>query len=305
MFQLFIALTGIVIGTITDLKKREVPDWVNYSMMGAGLGIAAMYSLYLLTPWIFLFSLAGLAAGYLVGAAMYYTGQWGGGDAKMMMGIGALATLPFLQSWLGLPTPFKPLNPEWWTLVLTQTTLPFFPIFLIASVFAGAGYGMVWMAYLSIKHRKRVYARLKERLYTKNMVRTRLAVIIVAVLIALIGLLFPGSVTFMFVLLAALLYITFYLFIAVKAVEETCFVQQRAVKDLVEGDWMVEDVKRKGFELAAPAAGLTKEDIQALKKHKVKEVTIKEGIPFVPSFLIAFLAAWYIFHNELPVFFWW
>lgn len=285
MFQLFIALAGIVIGTITDIQKREVPDWVNFTLIGAGIGISTLYSVHFTNYWILAFSLAGLAAGYLIGAVMYYTGQWGGGDAKMIMGIGALTGLPFLPSWWG--------------------ETPFFVLFLLFSVFAGAAYGIVWMAVLFVKHRKRVLKNLSKRLHTKNMMRARIAIIITAVLIAGAGLFFPGTITFMFVILAALLYITFYFSLAVKAVEETCFVQQRAVDKLVEGDWMVEDVKKgKQVIVSANNSGLTKEDLKTLKKHKITEVTIKEGIPFVPSFLIAFLAAWYVFHNNILVSFW-
>ncbi len=285
MFELFIALTGIVIGTITDIQKREVPDWVNFSLIGAGLGISTLYSIHLNNYWIIAFSLTGLAAGYAIGALMYYTGQWGGGDAKMIMGIGALTGLPFLPSWWG------------------QT--PFFALFLLLSVFAGAAYGIVWMFVLFIKHRKRVLKRLSERLHTKNMIRTRIAIIIAAVIIAATGFFFPGPITFMFVVLAALLYLTFYFSLAVKAVEETCFVQQRSVDKLVEGDWMVEDVKKgKKVLVQATSSGITKEQLEILKKHKITEVTIKEGIPFVPSFLIAFLIAWYLYHFNVPLLFW-
>lgn len=285
MFQLFIAFAGIIIGTLTDIKKREVPDWVNFSLIGAGLGISLMYSIHLSNYWILLFSFTGLGAGYVLGAAMYYTGQWGGGDAKMIMGIGALTGLPFLPSWWG------------------QT--PFFVLFLLFSVFAGAAYGVAWMIVLFVKHRKKVTAHLSKKLRTKKMLRTRIAVIISAIIIALVGVFMPGPLTFMFVLLAALLYITFYFSLAVKAVEETCFIQQRAVGDLVEGDWMIEDVKKgKKILVEATSSGITKEQLSLLKKHNIKEVTIKEGIPFVPSFLIAFIAAWYVFHNEIPLLFW-
>ncbi len=283
MFQPAIALAGIVIGTITDLKKREVPDWVNYGMMASGLGIAVMHSIYFWEVWFIVFSLAGLLVGYVLGALMYYTGQWGGGDAKMIMGIGALFGIP-LFSW---------------------TEIPFFLLFLLVCVFAGAAYGMVWMIALFIGNRKKVLKRLSERLHTKRMMRLRIGIIIVAVLTAATGFLFPGSLTLMFVLLAALLYVAFYFSLLIKTVEETCFVKQRAVKDIVEGDWMVEEVK-KGKKVLVPAtpSGLTREQIAILKEHKVKEVTIKEGIPFVPSFLIAYLVTWYITHNNISVFFW-
>ncbi|PIO05594.1 hypothetical protein COT47_04145, partial [Candidatus Woesearchaeota archaeon CG08_land_8_20_14_0_20_43_7] len=35
--------------------------------------------------------------------------------------------------------------------------------------------------------------------------------------------------------------------------------------------------------------GIEKKQIAILLKHKVKKVLVREGIPFVPSFLIAFI----------------
>ena len=62
------------------------------------------------------------------------------------------------------------------------------------------------------------------------------------------------------------------------------------INKLTEGDWAARDVKYKGKIICKKDSyGLTKLEINLLKKHKFKKILIKEGIPFVPSFLIGFL----------------
>ena len=48
-----IVFVGLVIGTMTDIKTREVPDWVNFGLIAAGLGIRALYSV-INSDWMFL-----------------------------------------------------------------------------------------------------------------------------------------------------------------------------------------------------------------------------------------------------------
>ena len=45
MILLIIALIALIIGTYTDIKTREVPDWLNYSLIFIGLGGRLIFSL--------------------------------------------------------------------------------------------------------------------------------------------------------------------------------------------------------------------------------------------------------------------
>ena len=65
-------------------------------------------------------------------------------------------------------------------------------------------------------------------------------------------------------------------------------------KQLTEGDWIAKDVKISGKYVTGPKdLGIEKKQIRKLiefyKKGKIKKVLIKEGIPFVPSFFIAYV----------------
>ena len=65
------------------------------------------------------------------------------------------------------------------------------------------------------------------------------------------------------------------------------------IEKLTEGDWLINDVKLDGrVYLKKRNIGLTLGDIRKLKrvKDRIKKVKIKEGIPFVPVFLISVIA---------------
>ena len=64
--------------------------------------------------------------------------------------------------------------------------------------------------------------------------------------------------------------------------------------ELTEGDWIAKEIKVDGKYVTGPKdLGIEKKQIKKLialyKKRKVNKILIKEGIPFVPSFFIAFI----------------
>ena len=70
---------------------------------------------------------------------------------------------------------------------------------------------------------------------------------------------------------------------------------------ITEGDWIVEDVIVDNKRICGPKdLGIEKEQIKELlrlkSRNKIKTVLVKYGIPFIPSFLLAFLFSW-IFDN--------
>ena len=64
-------------------------------------------------------------------------------------------------------------------------------------------------------------------------------------------------------------------------------------KKLREGDWLVDDIKLKAKTIKYNWEGLTKNDLVLLHKLN-KKVKIKEGLPFVPAFLIAFIGYYFL-----------
>jgi hypothetical protein len=84
------------------------------------------------------------------------------------------------------------------------------------------------------------------------------------------------------------------LYVFAKGLETVSMIRDVSGSELREGDWLVDDVKVKGKTIKSDWDGLSLEDIKLLKGKK--KVKIKDGLPFVPAFLIAFLG--YVFLKD-------
>ena len=73
-----------------------------------------------------------------------------------------------------------------------------------------------------------------------------------------------------------------------KTIEKSCLIKNINIENLTEGDWLAKDVKSNNkVILSKRITEIEKKHIQLLKKHKIKKVLIKQGIPFIPSFLLS------------------
>jgi prepilin signal peptidase PulO-like enzyme (type II secretory pathway) len=281
MIDVLLVIIGVVVlivGTVTDFKVREIPDWVSYSAIIAGLGLRLLYSVATFDWSFFLLGLLGFAVFAALGIFMFYTGQWGGGDTKLLMGIGALfATYPnFLLNYF---------NP--------YLKYSFLLAFLINLVLIGSFYGLLWSVVLSIKHRKnfvKEFANVTKEVPIKK-IRRAVLILLAAALVSsfVIRNLFFQITVLSF---ALIIFLTFYVWVYVKVVEKACMHKYVPPSKLTEGDWIAKDVYIKGKRITGPKdLGISKESIKKLLKGKVRRVLIKEGIPFIPSFLIAFIVS--------------
>jgi len=267
-----IILIGLIIATITDLKTREVPDWLSYGLIAIGLGVNLIFSFAYGNYWFFVNSLAGFTLFLAVALIMFYTGQWGGGDSKVLMGLGALIGFDF-----------------------RLTKFPFMASFLINILVVGAVYGLMWSLFLVFKNWKGFYREFRKKLHSAKVVRLKGAVIIFVVLmLALSFFTKETAIRPLLFALALLVLLTFYLWVFVKAVEKICMLKSITPDKLTEGDWIAKDVKHNGKYICGPKdLGIEKKQIRQLVKlyklNKIKRILIKEGIPFVPSFLIAYI----------------
>lgn len=261
---LCVAFAIVAIATYTDIRSREVPDWLNFAGIAAGFGIRLIWALQT-NDWAQLgWGAMGFALFFAVGVLMYYTGQWGGGDSKLLMALGVLFGFDFTLFSIALA-------------------------FLIWALFAGAAYGLVWSVVLAVAHRRdfaRKYASLS-RQYVKAHVPVWTAFVLgIAFAIATDDQLF--RILMLSIGIAAP--VLFYLMLCVKAVENCCMYTAMAPSRLTEGDWIAKNVVIRGKYVCGPKdLGVTKKTIQQLKRLNVKSVLVKEGIPFVPSFFIAFV----------------
>lgn len=74
----------LLIATVTDIRRREVPGWLTSGGIGAGLLVAAAHG-----PDVLLLSVIGLAVGGLLLLPFVILGGFGAADALLLAAIGA------------------------------------------------------------------------------------------------------------------------------------------------------------------------------------------------------------------------
>ena len=266
--MIVVTLFALIIASYCDLKWREVPDWISYGLIFAALGIRAIFSLS--SGWeIFISGALGFGVFFGLSCLLYYSNQWGGGDSKLLMGMGGV---------IGIAYPF---NSSSWNL--------FWFFLLLLSL--GAIYGLLWVAGLATKERKKFVPDFK-----KNWNEHKTLHLILGIISLLLFVLFLFGLKYNFSFVWPLIpfpLITFYLFLFVTTVENSCFIMKREVTKLTEGDWLAEEVK-VADKVVMKKKTLEREDLEELlrwhKEKKLDKVVIKEGVPFVPSFLFAYAA---------------
>lgn len=277
----FIALLA---GSITDLKTREVPDWLNYGLVISGIGVNLLLSIIYSNLFFIANSIAGLLVFFIIAYVMFYAGQWGGGDSKMLMGLGSM---------IGIDVQFK----------TSQFLLGFF----VNALFIGAIYGLLWSILLIFKNKKKFLKELNKILVNKPMLKAKKIILIAMALMFVV--LFIVRLPYAKVLILSIAFLaltSFYLWIFVKAVEKSSMYRLVEPSKLTEGDWIVKDVIVDKEHICGPKdLGIEKSQIRRLiklyRQGKVKKILIKEGIPFVPSFLISFITT-FILGNPLAWF---
>jgi Flp pilus assembly protein protease CpaA len=260
-----IAFVYLLAGSLSDIKTREVADWANYGLIALGISFNAMISLHLWQWQPLVYSLLGLFLFWLLAIVLYYAGQWGGGDAKLLMGLGAL----YGVSW-------------------TLSDNAFLGNCLINTLVGGAVYGIRWSIGQAVFHRKAFMQSYKE--LSKKLKVIKVVALLVTGALLVSSFFAPFEIRLTLVFFALLFAVTFYLWIVIKCVEESCMHKRLPVGKLTEGDWIAEDIIKKGKKVfARKNTGVTKDQIELLKKNRIKDVLVKEGIPFVPSFFLGWL----------------
>ncbi|MFQ5530976.1 MAG: hypothetical protein ACE5ES_00005, partial [Candidatus Nanoarchaeia archaeon] len=159
--------------------------------------------------------------------------------------------------------------------------LRIFAGFLFLFLLVGAIYGFIFSLSLGLRN----FKAFKKEYLNQLKIRKRI--------IHLMTLLIFGFFDIVFVYLGILIFVFPYFFIYARSIDESCMVKKVSVNRLTEGDWLYKNVKLGKKTIKAKWDGLSKKDIQLIKRYK-KQVLIKQGIPFVPVFLFSFLILIYL-----------
>ena len=275
IFLWILAFIWIIFGIIQDLKTREIANWLNFSLIVFALGFRFFYSLFETNFAFFYQGVIGLLIFFVVGNLLYYGKLFAGGDAKLMIALGAI--LPFSYNF--------------------YENLDFFILFLMIFLIVGAVYTLISSLGLLITNFKPFKKEFRKQF--KFYKKLYVLALITAIVVAILGLLIDPLLYYISVLM--LFFIVLHLY--AKAVDESCMIIEIKTSKLTEGDWLYKNVKVGSKTIKAKWEGLRKEEIKLLKK-KYKKIKIRQGIPFSPVFLISLLIVIYFLYKGLGNPFW-
>ena len=203
MFDLIItiiALITLIIATISDIKTKEIPDYLNYSVIALALVLRLIYSLFTSNYSLIIYALITLVIMYALGSLMSYTRQWGGGDTKILIALSVLFSTKiqiFEFTRLG--------------------NFPYIITFIFNLLLAGSVYSIIYMLILAIKNRNKFMKSYKEISIEKNMIILKIIVFILALTIIISSIFFDQIILTM---LALFIILYFYIFLLAKIVEK-------------------------------------------------------------------------------------
>lgn len=269
LFFILLGLFSLIVSTYTDLRWREVPDILSYGLIASGILLRLAQSIISQDYSYLVFGILGLLTGFGLGYLMFMLGQWGGGDAKLLAGLFCLYAGPF-------------------SLVATLPWYGALGFYLLLIAVAGAAYTLVTMIVCSVLHHKKI--RQNMRLLIRRHHKSFFAASIPGLLGIISSFVVRDPFGFLLLPLGFTWLVLPLLFVYSKAVESSCFIKRCPVSRLTEGDWVLDTITHKGTTIyAAKEKSISAEQIALCRKHGIKEVAVKEGIPFVPAFLIAFI----------------
>jgi Flp pilus assembly protein protease CpaA len=131
MYYIILACCVLAYAAISDIRTREVPDWATLGFIAVAVLLRGLYAVKEM--------LLGLAIMAVFSVFMYKIGFWGGADAKLMMGLGALFGIPlsaelilgsFMLLFCCVLILFSPVYVLAWRSV-SKTPIPFVPIIFV------------------------------------------------------------------------------------------------------------------------------------------------------------------------------
>jgi len=266
LFLVVLAFVWIIGAILQDLRRREVDNVWNFSLIGFALAYRFGVSVFMGDYWFFINGLIGFSVFLFLGNLFYYSRMFAGGDAKLLIALGTI--LPFSFDWM--------------------INLKIFGSFIFLFLLGGSIYVFTWSLFLVAIHWNKFK---KEFVRQTKIYKHTFLISFVFVFLWLIGSFFIGiefiSIGVIFLLFPILLVFS-------KAVEEVCMVKEIYAKDLTEGDWLYEDLYVNGKKIKKSWEGVTKKELFLIRQKYSRKLLVKYGVPFTPSFLIGMLGLLYL-----------
>ncbi len=317
-----IGLVWLLVATVYDFKTRDIPNWINFSLIIFALAFRYFYSL-------FSGSGEGFVLPIFVGAIaiLLILNFFGTYYESRLHEVFRFLIYSFIFVVLGYIVIFGYKIPENFSffyegligvfvffilsnlfyyiklfaggdtklMISLGALLPIFSLgslgndlgmllsFLFLFFVVGAVYSIFGSVYMAIRHSGKF-----KKGFKKLFKEEKKAIILYdffAVIFIILGF-FVNSLIY----LGVFIFFFSYFFIFIKTVDEFCMVKEISTSKLTEGDWLVNDVRVGRKTINASWDGLGEEEIKILQKKKI--VWIKGGLQFSPVFLISYILLW-------------
>ncbi|MBS3093886.1 prepilin peptidase [Candidatus Pacearchaeota archaeon] len=261
LFLIVLAVVWIIGAIMQDMKRREVDNIWNFSLLLFALAYRLAYSIHSQEYWFFVNGILGLIVFVVLGNLFYYSQVFAGGDAKLLIALGGI--MPLSYDWI--------------------INLKLFGSFIGLFLFGGAVYVLFFALVLVCLHWKKFSME-----FIKRSLKIKTAYIFGFLLFLIWAIIsfFIGTEVILF----GVIFILFPILLAFsKAVEESCLIVNTPLNKITEGDWLYKDITVGGKKIKAHWEGLSKQQLIFIQKKHRGPILIKQGIPFTPSFLIGLI----------------
>ena len=261
-FLFWLFLIGIIVASLQDLKRKEVDDWLNLFLIVASFSFILLMAFFEKDATL-VFQLGFLTIIlFILMNAFYYGHIFAGGDAKLLFAMTAFFIgLSFFETLINLG------------------------IFILFLMFSGALYGIGYSLALYFKNFKKVNEGIKQEFG---------GIWIFSLAISGFVLIAVSLINFYFFFLTLFIFVFPLIYVFAKGLEDVSMIKTISWKDLREGDWLAQDVVVGNKIIKAKWEGVSNEEIELMKN--LKSIKIKDGMPFVPAFFIAFIS--YVFFKN-------
>ena len=203
-----LVLCVLFVASLFDLKTREIPDTLSYGFIVAALGIRLFFGLTTSLEY-FWYGIIGFGVAFIVGYILYEMKQMGGGDAKLLMGLGA---------------------------AFGSFGLSFLFALALAILLIGGMYCLLWATGIFLKEKQKTVPRFKDALRKNRL--GHIMTLSVAGIFLFLSFFVPVFLQLLFFMIILAIIITFYLLLFIRVVEQVGFVHHIPVDKLTEGDWL-------------------------------------------------------------------
>ncbi|VVB78623.1 Preflagellin peptidase [uncultured archaeon] len=270
IFLIVLAIIWIIGAVLQDLRRREVDNLWNFSLIAFALAYRAAVSTYTGNYWFILNGIIGLVIFLILGNVFYYSRVFAGGDAKLLIALGTI--LPLSYNW--------------------AVNFKIFGAFILLFLITGAFYVLIWSLFLVFFNFNRFKKQFKKQFKNYRLI---FAISLIFSVLWIIAVIFLNKMYFIPIFFVILLFPV--LFVFAKAVEESCMIRSLSPSKITEGDWLYGDITINGKKIEATWDGVSEKELKWIQKYSRKNILIKQGVPFTPGFLFGFLVLIYILYK--------